>query len=86
MSGWNLLDDVVDERLVDLSNMRVVRAPRVDSKAVFASEEVFEEGPVWRFWRDIHHSLETDILVQPNRPTEAILIRRGSAKEIHGIP
>jgi hypothetical protein len=57
------LDDVIVEGLVDFSDIVVVCTPRVDGKAVFAGEEVFEEDHVWCFWRDIDHALESDILV-----------------------
>lgn len=70
---WDLLEDVVDERLVDFSDLGIVCSPSVDSETVFASEEVFEKGHVWCLWRDVDHALESDILIQPDRPAETIL-------------
>ena len=44
---WDFLDDVVDERSVDFSDLGIVCSPRVDGETVFASKEVFEKGHVW---------------------------------------
>jgi hypothetical protein len=72
---------VVAEGLVELPGVVVGCGPRVDGETVFVSEEAFEEGPVWGFWRDVNYPVETDIFVQPDRPAETILNRRESAKE-----
>jgi len=78
---WDLLEDVVDERSVDLSDLGIVCSPCVDGEAVFTSEEVFEKGHVRCLWRDVDHALESDILIQPDRPAETILDRRRLTEE-----
>ena len=59
----DFLEDMVDERLVDLSDLEVACSPCVDGKTVFASEETFEKGHVWCLWRDVDHALESDIFI-----------------------
>lgn len=72
---------MIDEGLVNLFDVGVVCAPCVDSETVFASEEVFEKDPVWRLRRDVDHALESDILVQPDRPAETVLDTRELARK-----
>ena len=60
---WDFLSDVINERLVDLFDVAVICTPRIDGEAVFASEEIIEEDPVWCLWGGVNHALESDILV-----------------------
>lgn len=64
---------MVDQRLVDVLDPSGIRAPCVHGKTVFLGEEVFEERDVLGFLRDVHHALVTNVFVQPDRPTQAIL-------------
>ena len=60
---WDFLEDVVDERLVDFSDVGVVRAPCIDGEAVLASEKFFEESHVRCLRRDVYHALKPDIFI-----------------------
>lgn len=77
MLFWDFFYNVVDEGLEDPFDMGVVCVPCVDGEPVLASEEVFEEGPVWCLWRDVDRALEPNILVYPDRlPAETVLDKR----------
>ena len=60
---WDFLEDVVNERSVDFSDLGVVCSPCIDGETVLASEEIFEKGHVWCLWRDVDHVLESDNLI-----------------------
>ena len=83
--GLDLLFDQVDERLVDVSHRAVVCAPRVDGESVLLGEEVFEERHVCCLLRDVHHALEADVLVQPDRPAQTVLDRNITSEEFDGV-
>lgn len=69
----NFLVDEIDEGLVDVSNFLFISAPSVNGKTMFLGEEIFEEGHVRGIEGGVNHSLEADILIQPNGPAQAIL-------------
>jgi hypothetical protein len=69
----DFLSDVVDQGLVDVLDPGGVRAPSVHGKTVFLGEKVLEERDVLGLLRDVDHALETDVFVQPDRPTQAVL-------------
>jgi hypothetical protein len=71
--GLDLLLDVVVQGLVDVPDAGVVGAPGVDGHPMLLLEEVLEEGHVGRVELEVNHALEADVLVQPDRPAEAIL-------------
>ena len=71
--GADFIPDELGERFVDVADLRVVGAPRVDREPVLLREEVLEERHVRRLARDVHHALEADVFVQPDRPTETVL-------------
>lgn len=69
-----LLENMVDERLVDVLHGARVCAPCVDGETVFLREELLEELHVGGLGVKEHHALEPDVLVQPNRPAQTILV------------
>ena len=71
----DLLDDMVEEGLVDVTDVGVICTPGIDSETVLLGEEVLEESHVGSVKVDVDHSLEANILVQPDRPAETILCR-----------
>ena len=83
----DLVLDVLHERVVELVDGAVVGAPGVDGEALLLGEEVLEEGHVLGFGVDVDHALETDILVEPDRPAQSVLQKsrsvcdRGSKRE-----
>ena len=58
--------DELFEWLVDAVDRRGVCAPGVDGKAVLFEKEVLEASHVWCGWANVGHSLEPDILVEPD--------------------
>lgn len=60
---WDFFENMVDERLIDLSDLGVVCSPCVNGETVFAGEEIFEKGHIWCLGRDIYHALEPDIFI-----------------------
>lgn len=72
----DLLDDKVGEGLISVADGLVVSAPGIDGKAVLLGKEVLEECHIRRIEGRMHHALETNILVEPDRPAEAILETR----------
>lgn len=72
--GRDLLHDVVYQRLVDVSDGSIVRAPGVNGETVFLGEEILEECHVWRLLGHVDHPLVPDVLVQPDSPAETVLV------------
>lgn len=72
--GWDLLHDVVYQRLVDVSDGRIVRAPGINGETVFLGEEILEERHVRRLLGYVDHPLISDVLVQPDSPAETVLV------------
>ena len=62
----NILSDVFGYGCVNLLDLGVVLSPRVDCEPMLSSEKVSKELHVRRRAGDVDHSLETDILVQPD--------------------
>lgn len=65
--------DEINKGLVGGANIFVIGTPGIDSEMVFLSEEVLEKDHVGRIEGCVDHSLEADVLVQPDRPAQAIL-------------
>ena len=69
----DLLDDMVEEGLVDVTDVGVIGSPSIYSETVLLGKEILEEGHVRSVEVNVDHSLEANVLVQPDRPAETIL-------------
>lgn len=64
----DFLNDVIEERLVDVADGGVICTPCIDGEAVLLGEVFFKEGHVGCVGRDVDHPLEANVLIRPDRP------------------
>ena len=70
-----VLLDKVNQRRIDMLYVCVIAAPAIDGKLVLCRKVVLQEEDVWCIPSNVHHALEANVFVKPDRPAQAILSR-----------
>lgn len=68
------VDDKLLEHILRVLDALGVCTPRVDGELILLEEEGFEALHVGRVETNVDHSLETDILIQPDAPADLLLV------------
>ena len=64
---------MVEKRLVYVFDCGVICSPGIGCEPVLFSEEVLEQSQVGSVERSVHHSLEANVFVKPDGPTQGVL-------------